>query len=198
MLAYDEAADIIDYYPILAVWIHDDPIITYLTIDGETIKTTPNHPFYTAEGEWVHAGDLQVGETIRDGSWNTGTVEAVWFSATPKVMYNFSVAVAHTYFVGEGQWLVHNDNCAARTYARYFLQNRLDVEDRKNLMFDLGTDLENLPPNPKGHGREIIGYFERRGQLADLQMGVYDFLVRNNYSEDVVQEWLAIVADWIK
>jgi hypothetical protein len=26
----------------------------------------------------------------------------------PQVMYNLTVAVAHTFFVGDGQWLVHN------------------------------------------------------------------------------------------
>jgi hypothetical protein len=35
-------------------------------------------------------------------------VEAIEFVAQPQTMYNFTVATAHTYFVGEGQWLVHN------------------------------------------------------------------------------------------
>lgn len=26
-------------------------------------------------------------------------------------MYNFTVGTAHTYFVGDGEWLVHNSNC---------------------------------------------------------------------------------------
>jgi len=37
-----------------------------------------------------------------------GTIEAVSFTTQPQTMYNFTVATAHTYFVGEGQWLVHN------------------------------------------------------------------------------------------
>ena len=30
------------------------------------------------------------------------------YHARPQMMYNMTVATAHTYFVGDGQWLVHN------------------------------------------------------------------------------------------
>ena len=30
------------------------------------------------------------------------------YHAQPQMMYNMTVATAHTYFVGDGQWLVHN------------------------------------------------------------------------------------------
>jgi hypothetical protein len=35
-------------------------------------------------------------------------VEAITIVTQPQRMYNFTVAAAHTYFVGDGQWLVHN------------------------------------------------------------------------------------------
>jgi intein/homing endonuclease len=54
-----------DEYPITAVISHTDEIVTHVTIDGELIETTPQHPFYTQERGWVYAGDLQVGvETV--------------------------------------------------------------------------------------------------------------------------------------
>ncbi|MEZ4646338.1 MAG: polymorphic toxin-type HINT domain-containing protein, partial [Chloroflexota bacterium] len=53
--AYNEESGEFGFYPIVAVWSHEDPMILYLTIDGETIATTPNHPFYTVDDEWVHA-----------------------------------------------------------------------------------------------------------------------------------------------
>jgi RHS repeat-associated protein len=109
VLAYNEETGEIGYYPVVAIWAHEDPVIVYLTIDGETIETTPEHPFYTAEGEWVPAAGLQPGDEIRTAGWGSGTVEKVRFSLRPQVMYNFTVAAAHTYFVGEYQWLVHND-----------------------------------------------------------------------------------------
>ncbi|MDQ7036844.1 MAG: hypothetical protein Q9P01_19025 [Anaerolineae bacterium] len=38
---------------------HTDEVIIHLTIDGELIETTPEHPFYTDEGEWVNATNLR-------------------------------------------------------------------------------------------------------------------------------------------
>jgi hypothetical protein len=121
VLAYHEESDSLDYYPVSAVWAHDDPVIVYLTIDGELVVTTPEHPFYTGQDEWLPAASLQVGDGIRRADWRTGTVEAISFTASPQTMYNFTVATAHTYFVGEGQWLVHNA-CAPPSGASRRLQ----------------------------------------------------------------------------
>lgn len=108
VLAYDEATGATDYYPVLNTLVHEDPVIVFLTIDGETIETTPEHPFFTDELSQVIAGRLQVGDRIQQADGNYGLVEAVAFVYQPQVMYNLTVADAHTYFVGNGQWLVHN------------------------------------------------------------------------------------------
>jgi len=108
VLAYNEETGDIGYYPVTAVWDHIDPVIVTLTIDGEQIETTPEHPFFTIDGEWLVAAELQIGDEIRTAEWKTGVVEAIDFTVAPQSMYNFTVATAHTYFVGKGQWLVHN------------------------------------------------------------------------------------------
>jgi hypothetical protein len=108
VLAYDEATDTIGYYPISAIWMHEDPLVLYLVIDGELIETTPDHPFYTMDGEWVAAGELQSGDRIRQADGSYGTVEAIQFVYQLQPMYNLTVASAHTFFVGDGHWLVHN------------------------------------------------------------------------------------------
>ena len=113
VLAFNEATGEIGYYPVLAVWAHEDSVIQYLTIDGEVIVTTPNHPFKTGTGAWLPAGELQVGDTIDTAQGGTGIVEAISFVYAPQPMYNLTVATAHTYFVGDGQWLVHN-SCLER------------------------------------------------------------------------------------
>jgi hypothetical protein len=108
VLAYNEETGEIGYYPIMAIWVHEDPVIVHLTIDGETIETTAEHPFYTVKGDWLPAAYLQPGDELRQTDWSVGAVEAIQFIAQPQIMYNFTVAIAHTYFVGNGQWLVHN------------------------------------------------------------------------------------------
>jgi hypothetical protein len=111
VLAYNEVTGELGYYPVEAVWAHTDPVIVYLVIEGERIETTPEHPFYTSEAEWIAAGELRLGDLIRQASGRYGRVQAVEFVSQPEVMYNLTVAEAHTYFVGVGRWLVHNAKC---------------------------------------------------------------------------------------
>ena len=111
VLAYDEITGETGWYPITALWVHVDPVIVYLIIEGEVIETTPNHPFYTVEDEWIFAGLLEAGDLIRKADSSYGVVQSLEFVHQPQKMYNLTVDVAHTYFVGEGQWLVHNDGC---------------------------------------------------------------------------------------
>jgi hypothetical protein len=104
VLAYNEATGEIGYYPVVDLISHIDPVIVLLTIDGELIETTPEHPYYADEGQWVDAGKLAVGDAIRTADWDTGIVENVTFVTQTQRMYNFTVATAHTYFVGDEQW----------------------------------------------------------------------------------------------
>ncbi len=108
MLGYNEAGDEISFYPVTALISHVDPVIVQMVIAGEMIETTPEHPFYTVDGEWVETMELRVGDEIRQANWAIGEVESIFFTVHPQRMYNFSVSIAHTYFIGDGQWLVHN------------------------------------------------------------------------------------------
>jgi len=77
VLAYNEETGETGYYPVTATWSHTDPVILHLTIDGEEIETTPEHPFYTSAGEWLAAEDLQVGAYIQTAEGSYGTVEKI-------------------------------------------------------------------------------------------------------------------------
>jgi hypothetical protein len=111
VLAYDEATGQTASYEVGAVHVNADPVTGSVIIGGETIETTPEHPFYTVEAGWLDAQDLAPGMHVPSASADPGTVEAVDFSDGPGTMYNLTVEVAHTFFVGEGQWLVHNVAC---------------------------------------------------------------------------------------
>ena len=119
VLAYNETTRNTDYYPVVDTIAHEDSVIVLLTIDGETLETTPEHPFYVMEaapwlamgelrGRWIEADDLEVGDQILQSNGTTGKVDAIVIEVAPQIMYNLSVADAHTFFVGDGQWLVHN------------------------------------------------------------------------------------------
>ncbi|MEI6046708.1 MAG: polymorphic toxin-type HINT domain-containing protein, partial [Chloroflexota bacterium] len=114
VLAFDETSGTTGNYVVQAVLINDDPEIEYLRIDGEWLETTPEHPFYTEEQGWIAAGDLWQGAHIRKADGSYGQVQTVEIVQKHKQMYNLTVEQAHTFFVGERQWLVHN-TCATRT-----------------------------------------------------------------------------------
>ena len=105
---YSEASGEVEEHTVVNTFVHDDNQIVYLTIDGEEIETTAWHPFYTAEGEWDMAGDLETGDRILalDGSY--GTVKALTIVKQSQAMYDLTVAEAHTFAVGAGEWVVHN------------------------------------------------------------------------------------------
>ncbi len=114
---YDETTGEMAYYPITATWAHIDPTIVYLTIDGEVIETTPSHLFYTDEG-WVQAGELQIGEAILKADETYGFIQTSFTSQQPQWMYDITVGVVHTFFVGDEHWLVHN--CNGSAYSVYY------------------------------------------------------------------------------
>jgi hypothetical protein len=108
VLAYDETTGETNYFSVIGTWVHTDTTLIDLTIDGESIRTTPEHPFYTTAREWVAAKELRVGDEILKADGDHGVVETVTVVDQPQPMYNLTVDTAHTFFVGEGQWLVHN------------------------------------------------------------------------------------------
>jgi hypothetical protein len=63
----------------------------------------------------VPAADLHAGEAVWRADGSYGTVESVAHTQRPQVMYHLTVDTAHTYFVGDGQWVVHNA-CIPGTY----------------------------------------------------------------------------------
>jgi hypothetical protein len=119
VLAYNEETGEVGAYPITDTISHVDATIVLLTIDGETLETTPDHPFYVMDtapwlmvgeiaGHWVEVDELQIGDEIRKADGSTGVVRAIKIVLQPQRMYNLTVAEAHTFFVGHGQWLAHN------------------------------------------------------------------------------------------
>ena len=106
--AYDERTGETASFTVTAVLVHNDPVIEHLTITGEQLTTTPEHPFYVQGQGWIPASELRVGDQVRKADGNSGAVEAVRFEARTQTMYNLTVAIAHTFFVGKGRWLVHN------------------------------------------------------------------------------------------
>ncbi|HXF83847.1 MAG TPA: polymorphic toxin-type HINT domain-containing protein [Anaerolineales bacterium] len=63
---------------------------------------------FPKNGGSVKANDLRTADKIRQADGTTGIVWLKWNIHKTQAMYNLTVDTAHTFFVGEGQWLVHN------------------------------------------------------------------------------------------
>jgi len=109
--AYKEVADVI---------AHDGVTeLAHVTIGGETIDSTTNHPYFVVGYGYVDAGNLIEGDTVLLANGKEGKVEKVEieFLTEPVTVYNFEVKDWHCYFVGEAGVLVHNDSCVSTSGA---------------------------------------------------------------------------------
>ena len=87
--------------------------LVHLTISGDKIVTTDNHPFYVQGRGFIQAGSLFVGDKLINVKGKDLIVEALEIEQceNPVTVYNFNVEDYHTYFVGENAVWVHNKNC---------------------------------------------------------------------------------------
>jgi len=74
---------------------------------GNSVASTPQHPFYRLGSGWTHAEHLSVGDQLQTQSLQV-TITAIQAVAGPVTVYRLSVADPHNYFVGDDAVLVHN------------------------------------------------------------------------------------------
>ena len=95
------------------IFVRETDSIIRLSINGEKIETTEEHPFYVEGRGWTEASSLKEGDEVRTADGSVAAVEAsesIKLSEPVKV-YNFEVEDFHTYYVSEQKVLVHN-TCA--------------------------------------------------------------------------------------
>lgn len=98
---------------VLETYIREVNKLVHLTINGEEIITTFDHPFYVRERGFVNACELWVGAQLLDVNNNILVVgnTRLELAKNPVKVYNFQVDDFHTYHVGENGVWVHNSNC---------------------------------------------------------------------------------------
>ena len=77
-------------------WVH-------ITVNGEKITCTPEHPFYVPQKGWTSVIDLRAGDILVMLNGEYVVVELVQHELleSPETTYNFEVKDFHTYYVGE-------------------------------------------------------------------------------------------------
>ncbi len=120
VLAENPATKQVEAEPVQALIVKPvSPLLALHLSDGSTIKVTANHPFFVDTGpgskhaDWVEAGKLRVGDTLRTEAGKDVTILAIDEHAGYAVVYTLTVAADHDYFVGLARVLVHNAYCGA-------------------------------------------------------------------------------------
>ena len=101
---------------VLETYIREVTTLVHITVNGEEIITTIDHPFYVKDKGFVTAGELKIGDELLDANGNVLLVENfdVELTEKPVTVYNFQVEDFHTYFVGTSQIMVHNSDCGIK------------------------------------------------------------------------------------
>lgn len=112
VLAQDPETGELAYKPVLRTTVRPrGPLVRVRTVDGQVFETSGGHLFWVAGEGWIRARELESGMELH------GVGGAARVSQTedgPEVeTYNLIVADFHTYFVGEGKLLCH-DNTVRR------------------------------------------------------------------------------------
>ena len=95
--------------PVLRVFTHPvESTLVLQTSDGQSVETTPDHPFFVENKGFVPAGQIGVNAPIVTRAGSSVKVDAIQHLNLHKTVYNFEVADFHSYFAGKNGLWVHN------------------------------------------------------------------------------------------
>ena len=76
---------------VLETYIREVTTLVHLTVNGEEIITTIDHPFYVNDRGFIKAGELTVGDELLNSNCNVLLIEnhSVELTDEPTTVYNF-------------------------------------------------------------------------------------------------------------
>ena len=187
VLSYNEKDGTVSYQRVVGTFSNQVYQTVQLTINGERIETTINHPFYSPIYKcWIQAGVLVAGDCVMDSNGNVQTIQSTKTvnHSDPVTVYNFTVENTHTYFVGNASILVHNkcDNLLDKDLSDNEISN-LRSKAGKQAKADALKDLEKINNSNQGLTPAKINKWAQKYGLdptdaADKE--IIDFVTKNN------------------
>ncbi|MET9466916.1 polymorphic toxin-type HINT domain-containing protein [Streptomyces sp. NPDC006544] len=185
----------------------DDKEFTDLTLTDEAsprgppakITSTYHHPYWSeSRHQWIDAGELKVGEELRQPSGTTLTVNAVSSYRYAVTTYNFTVDDFHTYYVmvGNAPVLVHNSGIASLDDLRggFFFSTVLQSVHGD---IDIGAfvDIDGTTIT-----LDNVSIYGRDGDLARGSVGARDFLAlrRKVVAAAADQGFTTLKVNWMR
>ena len=187
VLSYNEKDGTVSHQKVIDTFCKQVYQTIGLTINGEYIETTYNHPFYSPIYNcWVEAGTLETGDYVLDATGNWQIVQDVQTNNYnhPVTVYNFTVENNHTYFVANNAILVHNkcDNLVDKDLSDNEISN-LRSKAGKQAKADALKDLDNIKNSSGGLTPAKVNKWAQKYGLdptdaADKE--IIDFVTKNN------------------
>jgi pretoxin HINT domain-containing protein len=162
--------------------------ITISTESGATasITATPAHPFWTRRG-WLEARDVSTSDELYsvNGMWNR--VIAVETLAERTTVFNLEVDQLHTYFVGVGGVLVHN-NCEreARMLSQFGAMSTRALQRYAGELRGVIDNYKDMIANPGNRGDGFLS----AGTIATLVEGAQRSLEYHQFEMDIIMRVL--------
>gem|GEM_PF-5302390 len=183
--------------------------LIHVTVGEETIKATPEHPFYVDGEGWVKAKSLTLGDKVRLYSGENKTITSIKKEELENKIkvYNFEVEDFHTYFVSEENILVHNDCSGSTPFVKGTAKTSRTEIQRTKWKEYTGNDsvgevhhglLEQYHDWFKEHGIEDINSGE---YYFDLDKGTHRLKANNGIhtnNSPLDDNWNSIWKKWTK
>ncbi len=189
---------------VLETYVRKVDKLVHLTINGEEIVTTVDHPFYVQGKGFINAGNLLVGDKLISVNGEDLLVDdwCIEKCEKPVTVYNFQVEEHHTYFVGENTVWVHN---AGKNYSEKTQQK---IQDRQQQGHDFEKQQhEKLKSeNPTAEAQVRVKPIDKNGNpmrsggnylddlfIEDGKMGVKEYKLGPNspYQKNQVKNGFA-------
>ena len=149
---------------VLETYIRETSSLVHLTISGENIISTYDHPYYVKDKGFVSAEALWIGAELIDKNGNVVLVEQLYrenLGDESVKVYNFQVDDYHTYFVSEYCILVHNaGDLYARGKYRKSTHEKMKAEAPRDADGNMicPTCGKKIPETITQNGRTRVGY----------------------------------------
>ena len=132
-----------------------------ITVGGEVIATTDEHPFWIVGKGWVESKNLEVGDVLTTSDGKEIAIEKIEVKKEYKTVYNFKVKDFHTYFVSNlGIW-THN-SC----------WGKMSANDLKKLAQADQKDIKAI----KGNADDALNFFNAqvdKSTIKEVKPGVF-------------------------
>ena len=152
---------------VVQTFVNETDELVHISVAGEEIVTTPEHPFYIPQKGWAEAISLRAGDILVLANGEYVTVEKVQHEILelPVKVYNFEVEDYHTYYAGVNSVLVHN-KCKGSDHGNSLSTTKpakgYILRDKKNF------EILKFGETTRGEKRYSQGFLERNNAFMDF------------------------------